>query len=92
MLLTPDQERRVTETPDEDYEDDRALGGEAKVLDGDNQCGRISVTGTRRCAPSSRSLWMSTPDFTSAQFPQIYDDLENLHSLGILIGDIHPIN
>lgn len=93
VLLTPDQERRVTETPDEDYEDDRALGGEAKVLDGDNQWERYEC---HRHEPLraivNEFVDESIPDFVSAQVPQIYDDLENLHSLGILIGDIHPIN
>lgn len=33
-----------------------------------------------------------TTDFVSAQVPQMYDDVETLHSLGILIRDIHPGN
>lgn len=33
-----------------------------------------------------------TPDFEKSQTLQIYDDMEILHSLGIIIRDIHPGN
>lgn len=93
VLLTPDQELRVTETSEEDYEDDSAPGGEAKVLDGDNQWGRYDCHRHEPLrAMVKEFVDESTSNFISAQVPQIYDDLETLHSLGILIRDIHPGN
>lgn len=33
-----------------------------------------------------------TPDFEKTQILHMYDDMETLHSAGILIRDIHPGN
>lgn len=87
MLLTPDQERRVSEEDNEDYE------AEVKDLDGENQWGRFECHRNEPLRAIVKELVeKGTPDFVSAQVPQMYDDLETLHSLGILVRDINPHN
>lgn len=95
VLLTPDQERRVTEDSDVDYED------EVKDLDGWNQWSRFECHRNEPLRAIVKELVdkgtpdfvdKETPDFVSAQVPQMYDDLETLHSLGILLRDINTYN
>lgn len=87
MLLTPEQERRVSEDSDEGCED------EVKDLDGQNQWRRFEYHRNKPLQAIVKELVdHGTPDFVSEQVPQMYDDLETLHSLGILIRDIGPCN
>lgn len=84
MLLTPEQERRVSEDSEEEYEED---------LDGQNQWRRFEYHRNKPLRAIVKELVdHGTPDFVSSQVPQMYDDLETLHSLGILVRDINTSN
>lgn len=84
VLLTPEQERRVSEDSEEEYEED---------LDGQNQWRRFEYHRNKPLRAIVKELVdHGTPDFVSSQVPQMYDDLETLHSLGILVRDINPSN
>lgn len=89
VLLTPEQERFVTEACDTDYIDPETTD----ELDGQALWYRREWN---RHDPLRAILKdfveEGTPDFDKSQILQIYEDIETLHSLGILIRDIHPGN
>lgn len=89
VLLTPEQERHVTEACCTDYIDPKT----ADELDGQALWNRREWN-RNDCLRAILKDFVDegTPDFDKSQIPQIYEDIETLHSLGILIRDIHPAN
>lgn len=89
VLLTPEQERFVTEACDTDYIDPET----ADELDGQALWYRREWNRRDPLRAIVKGfVEEGTPDLDKSQILQIYEDIETLHSLGILIRDIHPGN
>lgn len=89
VLLTPEQERHVTEACCTDYTDPETAG----ELDGQALWYRREWHRHERLRAILKDFVdEGTPDFEKSQIPQLYEDIETLYSLGILIRDIHPGN
>ncbi|KAJ0114868.1 hypothetical protein J7T55_004610 [Diaporthe amygdali] len=94
ILLTPEQEQRVTEGHGREYVDPETL-----TSLGNYELDEESMWYRRGCNRHERVRAIikdfvdeSTPDFEKSQIRQMYDDIETLHSLSILIRDMHPGN
>lgn len=94
ILLTSEQEQKVTEAHGKDY-----VNPETQTDLGSDELDEDSPWQRRGCHRHERVRAIvkdfvdeGTPDFEKSQIPQMYDDMETLHSLGILIRDIHPGN
>lgn len=94
ILLTPAQEQHVTEALGRKYVDPETQTGL-----GSDELDENSLWQRRGCHQHERVRAIvkefvdeGTPDFSESQIQQMYDDVETLHSLGILIRDIHPGN
>jgi hypothetical protein len=89
LLLTPQQETEVTE---------RARGiyyppaGPTAPLDGANSWGRWEVHRGLPVRAIVKELGTEHKPFTSTQLSSLWQDLEDLHKLGILVRDISPGN
>ncbi|KAG8165983.1 hypothetical protein KVR01_004535 [Diaporthe batatas] len=89
VLLTPEQEKFVTEACGPEYIDPKT----AEELDGQALWfRRESNRHDRLRAILKDFVPEETPDFDKSQISQMYEDMETLHSLGILIRDINPKN
>lgn len=94
ILLTPEQEQRVTGGHGREYVDPETQTGL-----GNYELDEESLWYRRGCnrhehlrAIIKDFVDESTPDFEKSQILQMYDDIETLHSFGILIRDIPPGN
>lgn len=91
ILLTAEQEQHVTKACGKEYIDPETQT--AEELDGQGLWGRWEWHRHERLRAILKDFVdEQTSDFEKSQIPQIYEDIETLHSLGILIRDIHPGN
>lgn len=94
ILLTPEQERHVTEAHGREYVDpETQTGFSSDELDDDSPWYRRGFHRHERLRAIVKDfVEEGTPDFEKSQIQKMYEDIETFHSLGILIRDIHPGN
>lgn len=91
LLLTPDQERTITAEIDPGSLEE--TGPVSPCLDGDGPWGRYEQHRGQLVRAIVKDVAEEKNDsFTAAQVPQLWTDLKALHSLGILVRDIHMGN
>ena len=89
ILLSKDQERRVTESITGDFVD---WEKHPEPLDCDGLFSRWEAHRHERLRAIVKDYDTSSTVWVPSQVPQIYNDLEELHKLGILVRDLHPGN
>jgi hypothetical protein len=89
ILLSKDQERRVTEAMTGDFVDWEKY---PEPLDADGLFWRWEAHRHEPLRAIVKDYDTSSTYYVPSQVPQMYDDLEELHKLGILVRDFHPGN
>lgn len=89
VLLTKDQEQRVTEGLNQDYTD---WENHPEPLSCDGVFWRWEIHRHMLLRAIVKDYVEPTDPWTAVQIPQMYADLEDLHKLGILVRDIHRGN
>lgn len=87
LFLTPEQEHIVTCLIK--GEDNRQQTPEPDPLDGDGLWGRYAEHRGQPVRCTVKDLVDETQAFEASQAPQLWQDLKDIHALGIMVGDIH---
>lgn len=91
LLLTADQERTITAEIDPDSLQQKTPPV-SPCLDGDGPWGRYEQHRGQLLRAIAKDIAEDNDSFTAAQVPQLWTDLKALHSIGILVRDIHMGN